>query len=135
MKIKKTKNRQLKSEAVHFVIYIDDMDRAKQFYSDLFHWEFDNHGSDEFLQIKESYREDAQIIGTFQSKKYNPFDEKMNSFECSIEVEDIDNIILKVHYNKGAIIIPKIEIPDVGWLVKFLDTEGNVVCAIQYHNK
>ena len=34
---------------------------------------------------------------------------------------------------KATIVMPKTEIPHVGWLVKFLDTEGNLVCAMEYN--
>ncbi|NHE55963.1 VOC family protein [Cyclobacterium plantarum] len=28
--------------------------------------------------------------------------------------------------------MPKTAIPNVGWIAKFLDTEGNLICAMQY---
>ena len=59
--------------------------------------------------------------------------ERINGFECSIEVDDIDVIIQAVKENGGRIVTPKTEIPHVGWFVKFLDNEKNIVCAIQYH--
>jgi len=30
-------------------------------------------------------------------------------------------------------VLPKTEIPSVGWIIKFLDTEENLVCAMEYH--
>ena len=123
----------MKNKLVHFAIYIDNMDRAKTFYSNLFGWNYNSYGPEDFLQIKDSDTNDAQLIGALQSRKYSPIAEKINGFECSIEVDDIDAIIKAVTKNGGRIIMPKIEIPHVGWLVKFLDTEKNIVCAIQYH--
>lgn len=35
----------------------------------------------------------------------------------------------------GTIIVKPVEIPTVGVLVKFVDTEGNIACAIQYFKK
>ncbi|WP_281987027.1 VOC family protein [Aquimarina aggregata] len=119
----------------HFAIYIDDMDRAKTFYSNLFGWDFNSYGPEDFLQIKDSSKKDAELIGALQSRKYSPLNEKIIGFECSIEVEDIDATITIVEENNGEIVMPKTEIPYVGWLVKFLDTEGNIVCAVQYHKK
>jgi uncharacterized protein len=31
--------------------------------------------------------------------------------------------------------LPKTCINGVGWIIQFLDTEGNVVCAMQYDEK
>jgi len=123
----------MKNNLVHFAIYIDDMNRAKTFYTNLFGWNFNSYGPEDFLQIKHNDKKDAQLIGALQSRKYNPIDERINGFECSIEVDDIDAIIQAISENGGEIIMPKTEIPHVGWLVKFLDTEKNIVCVIQYH--
>ena len=116
----------------HFAIYIDNMDRAKTFYSNLFNWEFNSFGPEDFLQIKDSNKKDAELIGALQSRKYSPLDNNIIGFECSFAVVDIDDIIKRITDNKGTIVMPKTEIPYVGWLVKFLDTEGNILCAVQY---
>lgn len=125
----------MKNSLSHFAIYIDDIDRAKAFYSNLFGWDYNSYGQDDFLQIKDSSDDDSKLIGALQSRKYSPIDEKIIGFECSVSVEDIDAIISKIEANNGKIVMPKTEIPYVGWLVKFLDTEGNIVCAVQYHNQ
>ena len=125
----------MKNKLAHFAIYIDDMKRAKEFYSDLFGWDYNSYGADDFLQIKDSSETDASLIGALQSRKYSPLDDKIIGFECSIAVSDIDAIIKKIETNKGKVVMPKTEIPHVGWLVKFLDTEGNIVCAVQYFER
>ena len=121
----------MENNLTHFAIYIDDMERAKNFYSNLFGWHFNQYGPEDFVQIKRDLQEEVPI-GAMQARKYSPIAEKVNGFECSIEVTDIDATIKKIKANNGKIVIPKIEIPYVGWLVKFLDTEGNIVCAVQY---
>jgi predicted enzyme related to lactoylglutathione lyase len=125
----------MKNNLSHFAIYIDDIQRAKTFYSKLFGWDYTNYEQDDFLQIKDGSDDESKLIGALQSRKYCPIDQKIIGFECSIAVENIDEIILKIKANNGKIVMPKIEIPHVGWLVKFLDTEGNIVCAVQYHKK
>lgn len=124
----------MKNKSTHFAVYIDDMDRAKKFYSNLFGWEFNSYGPTDFLQIKTDQSESAELIGALQARKYSPIKEKIIGFECSIEVDDLDRIIESITENGGEIVLPKTEIPYVGWLSKFLDTEGNIVCAIQYDN-
>ena len=116
----------------HFAIYVDDLNRAKAFYSNLFNWDFNEYGPGDFLQIKDQTGEKAELIGALQSRKYCPLKEKVIGFECSIEVNDIEKTIEKVNSNGGKILLPKTAIPFVGWLTKFTDTEGNIVCAIAY---
>jgi len=124
----------MKNKSTHFAIYIDDMDRAKEFYSNLFGWEFNSYGPSDFLQIKTDKSNNAELIGALQLRKYSPIKDKIIGFECSIEVDNIDNSIESIAKNGGKIVMPKTVIPYVGWLTKFLDTEGNIVCAIQYDN-
>ena len=125
----------MKNNLSHFAIYIDDLNRAKAFYFNLFGWDYNSYGQGNFLQIKDSPDKNSKLIGALQSRKYNPINNKIIGFECSIEVEDIDKTITKIEANNGIVVMPKTEIPHVGWLVKFLDTEDNIVCAVQYHKK
>lgn len=54
--------------------------------------------------------------------------------ECTIGVENLDEIVERVKNNGGQLLLPKTAIPFVGWIAKFLDTEGNLICAMQYDN-
>ncbi len=121
----------MKNKLTHFAIYTDDIERAKSFYEDVFDWGFASYGPSDFLQIRADKTEDGELIGALQSRKYSPLDEKIIGLECTISVEDIDDIIQKLKNNGGEILIPKTAIPNVGWIVKFLDTEGNLICALQ----
>lgn len=116
----------------HFAIHIDDIDRAKSFYEGVFDWGFNTYGPDDFVQIKSDKSEDGELIGAMQSRKYSPVPDKVIGLECSIGVENLDEIIEKVKSNGGQVLMPKTAIPHVGWVAKFLDTEGNLICGIQY---
>ena len=119
----------------HFAIYIDDMDRAKNFYNQVFQWEYSNYGPPDFFQIKSHSGEDAQLLGALQPRHYSPIQEKVIGYECTIQVEDVDVVAQAVEANGGTIVLPKTTIPQVGAIIKFQDTEGNLVCAMQYeHN-
>ena len=50
----------------------------------------------------------------------------------AIGVDSIDDTIAAVEANGGKIVMPKFHIPNVGTLIFFEDTEGNVVGAMQY---
>lgn len=124
----------MSNKLTHFAIHIDDIDRAKDFYSEVFDWGFTSYGPTDFLQIKADKSENGELIGALQSRHYSPTKEKLIGFECSISVENVDEIVKKVENKDGQILMPKTAIPFVGWIVKFLDTEGNLVCAMQYDN-
>lgn len=124
----------MKNKLSHFAIHIDDIERAKSFYEGVFEWGFVSYGPSDFLQIKADATESGELIGALQSRKYSPVPEKIIGLECTIAVEDIDEIIQRVENNGGKILLPKTSIPYVGWIAKFLDTEGNLVCAMQYGN-
>ncbi len=122
----------MKNKMTHFAVHIDDMERAKKFYDGVFDWGFQSYGPDDFLQIKADKSENGELIGSIQSRKYSPVPDKIIGLECTVGVENIDHIIEKVKSNGGQVLMSKTAIPYVGWIAKFLDTEGNLICAMQY---
>ncbi len=124
----------MKNKMTHFAIHIDDMDRAKNFYEGVFDWGFASYGPPDFLQIKADQTDSGELIGALQSRKYSPVKEKIIGLECTVSVESVDEIIKRVEDKGGQILMPKTAIPYVGWITKFLDTEGNLVCAMQSDN-
>jgi len=124
----------MKNKMTHFAIHIDDIERAKSFYDEVFDWGFNSYGQSDFLQIKADKTENGELIGALQSRKYSPVPEKLIGMECTIGVVNVDEIVERVKNNGGQVLMPKTAIPYVGWIAKFLDTEGNLICAMQYDN-
>lgn len=122
----------MKNKLKHFAIHIDDMERARKFYEDVFEWGFASFGPPDFLQIKSDKTGGGELIGALQSRRYSPVSEKIVGWECTIEVENVDSILRNVEESGGEILMHKTAIPHVGWIIKFLDTEENLVCAMQY---
>lgn len=52
--------------------------------------------------------------------------------ECSVEVADIDATTQAAEAAGAKVLMRKTAIPHVGWISKFLDTEGNLFCAVKY---
>lgn len=121
----------MKNTLTHFAVHTDDTERARYFYEAVFDWGFASYGPGDFLQIKADQTPDGALIGALQSRKYSPVKEKIIGLECTIAVEDVDEIAQRVEGNGGQLLMPKTAIPHVGWLIKFLDTEGNLICAMQ----
>lgn len=124
----------MKNKMTHFAVHIDDMDRAKNFYGAVFQWGFAAYGPPDFLQIKADQTEGGELIGALQARKYSPVKERIIGLECTISVENLDEIIQRVEKNGGQVLLAKTPIPYVGWIAKFLDTEGNLFCAMQTDN-
>ena len=119
----------------HFAIHVDDLDRARKFYGAVFDWKFQGFGGGpitDFCQIKDTAGNLLAPLGAMQSRKFNPAPQPILGFECSIAVDDIDAVARAVEASGGKIVMPKAAIPGVGWVVKFLDTEGNLACAVHY---
>jgi predicted enzyme related to lactoylglutathione lyase len=50
-----------------------------------------------------------------------------------VGVENIDEAIAKIEAAGGTIALAKMEVPGVGWLAYYKDTEGNIFGAMQPH--
>lgn len=122
----------MQHKMTHFAIHTDDLDRAKDFYGKVFDWGFASYGPGDFSQIRTSSTEQGELIGALQSRRYSPVAEKIIGLECTIGVGNIDETTRKIENSGGKIVAAKTAIPHVGWIVKFLDPEGNLVCAMQY---
>ena len=94
----------MKNKMTHFAIHIDDIERAKNFYDGVFDWGFNSYGQGDFLQIKADKSENGELIGALQSRQYSPIPDKIIGLECTIGVDNIDEIIEKVISNGGQVV-------------------------------
>jgi len=120
------------NNVVHFAIHADDPQRARRFYESVFGWRFLAFGPPDFYQIKTGTEADPGILGAVQHRRYNVAGREMIGYECSISVADVDATAAAVEASGDKVAMPKTAIPGVGWLIKFLDTEGNLACAIRF---
>jgi predicted enzyme related to lactoylglutathione lyase len=114
-----------------FVVHSDDVARARKFYENVFGWRFQPWGPPDFFLISTGAPDDPGIGGGLQKRHALVEGKAPLCYECTISVLDIDATAAAVVAAGGKIIMPKCEIPTVGFLIKFLDPEGNVVCAKQ----
>ena len=122
------------NQLTHFAIHAGRVKRAAAFYERVFNWKSRSYAEagvtdDEFVQI---FGEDGKLYGAIQARKFNPVKTDILGFECSIEVADVDAAASSVESAGGKIVMRKTAIPGVGWVIKFLDTEGNLCCAVHY---
>ena len=116
----------------HFAIHADDLRRARGFYENVFGWNFRPWGPPNFFLIKTGTDGDPGVQGALQKRRELVEGKPMFGFECTVSVSSVDDTAKAVGANGGKIIMPKVEIPTVGQLIFFEDTEGTIVGAMQY---
>jgi len=116
----------------HFAVHADDVDRAQQFYQSAFGWRFEAWGPPGFYLIHTGAGADRGLQGALQKRHVPLTGTGMRGFECTIGVDDLDEAITKIATYGGKLLSEPYEIPGVGRLSFFEDTEGNRVGMMQY---
>jgi predicted enzyme related to lactoylglutathione lyase len=114
-----------------FAVHADNLDRARGFYEKVFGWKFQPWGPPGFFLIQTGDQKDPGVPGALQKRHEVAPGQTINGYECTIDVEDLDAVSAMIENHGGKIVMPKCEIPTVGWLIKIQDSEGNLVCVKQ----
>ena len=112
---------------VHFDIPANDLKKLKKFYSELFNWKiYRTSGPIDYWMI-ETVPVDEQgmllrngVNGGLM-KRQNPEHKPVNY----IAVESVDEYSEKIEELGGRTVVPKMEVPGVGWWAMALDPDGN----------
>ena len=120
------------NHVVHFDVAADDLPRARRFYERVFGWRFRAWGPPDFFLIATGPDDDPGIHGALTRRQHPLAAGGRNGFECTICVDDLEATRESIERHGGQILLEPMEIPSVGRLIQFHDTEGNVVCAMQY---
>jgi hypothetical protein len=115
----------------HFAINADNVERARAFYEKVFGWKFSVWGPPGFLQIQTGTKDEPGIRGALQQRRALVEGQRMTGFECTVAVRDLDAATAALLAAGGTIVLPRTQIPTVGHLLFFRDTEGNVAGIIQ----
>jgi predicted enzyme related to lactoylglutathione lyase len=117
----------------HFEIFADDVERARKFYESVFSWRFEAAGPPDFyLIVTGPPAEHAVSRGLVAKRRGAAAEGPINAFRCTISVTSVREIAAAIETAGGKLRSAVIDIPDVGKVVEFADTEGNIVCAMQY---
>ena len=115
-----------------FAINADDVPRARQFYTTVFNWKFEPWGPPGFYLIHTGSADEPGVQGLMHARAEPRTGTGLNGFEPTFSVDDVDAIAAAVEEHGGKVTFAKTVIPTVGALIRFLDTEGNDVGAMQY---
>lgn len=116
----------------HFAINADDVERARRFYESVFGWKFSAWGPPEFFQIETGDATEPGVRGALHKRRELAPGVRVNAFEATIAVPDVDATAEAVTARGGRLVMPRTTIAGVGHLIYFEDTEGNIAGAMQY---
>jgi predicted enzyme related to lactoylglutathione lyase len=119
----------------HFAINADDVVRARQFYELVFGWKFTAWGPPEFFQIETGDAAEPGLRGALHRRRPLSPGVRVNAFEATISVPDVDATAAAVTASGGRVIMERTTIVGVGHLIYFEDTEGNIAGAMQYDSE
>ena len=118
---------------VHFEIPADDLEKLGKFYSQLFGWKIikmpgpvEYRGIETVPVTKKSLLERPGVNGGL-IRKQNPEHKPINY----IAVESVDEYMKRIKGLGGRIVLPKIQVPGVGWWAQASDPEGNQFAILE----
>lgn len=116
---------------VHFEIHAGDMDRAQRFYETMFGWTFQGVGDSGYRLVRTG--EGPGIDGGMMRRHGAAPEggEPLTSWACIVDVDDVDAYVERAQAAGGALALPKMAIPGVGWLAYVKDSEGNILGMMQ----
>jgi len=107
---------------VHFDIPADDLERAQEFYKDMFDWKIEAPpGFPDYYLIETKGLSGTPGVGGGLGKREAAGQQILTYFD----VASIEDAAAKVESLGGKVIQPKVPVPGWGYLAVCLDTEQN----------
>ncbi|RJQ29894.1 VOC family protein [Candidatus Parcubacteria bacterium] len=117
------------NRVVHFEIQAENPERAIKFYRDIFGWDFQRWGEQEYWMVMTAPKDSKEpgINGGLLPRpaKTPPKECGTNSYVCTVLVQNFDETAKKILAAGGIVAMPKFALPGMAWQGYFLDTEGN----------
>ncbi len=116
------------SKIIHFEFPAIDVNRAISFYDAAFGWKSTDYTGDaEYWICQCGPQEETGINGAIMARKGE--DQPVTTV---IRVDSVDDASKAVVAAGGTIVVPKFEIPGLGYKAFFKDTEGNIVGMAEF---
>ena len=109
-----------KHPIVHVEFSAKDIGAAAKFYGELFGWKTEHLPEMNYT----TFDTGSELGGGF-----NPISDQVKTGDVFVYVgtDDIETSLAKAESLGGKMVIPKTEIPNVGWFAFFTDPTGNMV--------
>ena len=112
---------------VHFDIPADDPEKLGKFYEEVFGWKIERMpGPIEYwsvltVPVDEEGNPIRPGVNGGMMRRESPEQKPI----IYIAVESVDEYCRKIEAQGGKVVVPKQEVPGIGWWASFLDPEGN----------
>ena len=119
---------------IHFEIHAAEPDRAERFYTAVFGWGVQRYGGPvDYRLLTTGADGEPGINGAIlQRQSDGPGDgQPVNAYVCTISVDSLEQTQSVVAEAGGQEVVEPMEVPGVGRLAYFKDTEGNIFGALQ----
>jgi predicted enzyme related to lactoylglutathione lyase len=119
------------ARVVHFEIHASDPERAARFYESVFGWRFQHMAAIDYWTIATG--EGPGIDGGMLRRRGDPpvHGQAVNAHVCTIGVESVDASMNAALKAGATLALPKMAIPNVGYVAYLVDTEGNIFGVYQ----
>jgi uncharacterized protein len=115
------------NRVVHFELGAVNTARAVEFYKNVFGWEAQQWGGpQEYWLMKTGSAPKPGIDGAILRNK-----DSAPRTVNSIGVTSVDEYATRVESHGGKVVVPKMSIPNVGYVAYCQDTEGNIIGLFQ----
>jgi len=111
---------------IHFEIPAENPERVVEFYKDVFGWSFQKWAGPQEYWLANTGTDGPGINGGIMRKQH-PGQGTCNT----IDVANVDEAARQVQEKGGKLVVPKMEIPGVGFLVYCQDPDGNTFGMLQ----
>jgi len=122
----------------YFEIPADNVERAQKFYKTVFGWRTEAVPNMEYTMVhtvdtdeKTRMPKEVGAINGGMMKRMG----EVKAPVITVTVANIDDAIKKVEKNGGKLVMPKQEVPGMGWNAYVKDSEGNVIGVWQSTRK
>src|SRR3977135_4496878 len=117
---------------IHCEISTHDPEAVRPFYQDVFGWQFKKFEASpiEYWLVTTGDDKDPGINGGLACPRQGQSPGPINP----IAVRSLDQSIKKIEQRGGKICVPKMEIPNIGWLAYAEDPAGNLFGVIGPHS-
>ena len=121
------------NSVVHFQIFASNVERARKFYQQVFGWHFDPGGPPDFYHISTGPDGDPGLtLGLIAKRRGEAAQGPINAYRCTISIRSVIDTGAAIEAAGGKLRSGIIDIPGVGKMLEFTDTEDNIVCVMEY---
>lgn len=122
---------------IHFEIPSENPDKSVEFYKNVFGWEANKWDGVDYWLLTTGKDDNIGINGAITRKNGGETPSEIDGSEkainavITIDVTNIDEVIEKINSNGGKVMTEKMDIPNIGTNIYFLDLDKNLVGAMQ----